>query len=154
MEKYYTPVLDDIMVNMPVQILEQNTTKMIRQVEWHDVMVTPNDNLIGKKIAFNRMARLLKSNKVRVKYLDLDDIESCGFKYLGSGWYELINVPGSLEYWVYVRLRIWEPKSFIIGYRGNPNEYPECEQEFLFQGSIRNISELKELMNKVGINEP
>jgi hypothetical protein len=92
--------------------------------------------------------------KYRVKYLDKEDIESLGWEHLGSGWYNLKVVPGSLGYWNYVKLRKWQDNNiFIEGYRGDPIVYENTEHQKLFDGNIKNKSELKRLMKQLGINE-
>lgn len=92
----------------------------------------------------------LKDDFIRVKLIDQDDIEDCGWEHIGSGWYNLKEVPGTLGYYMYVRMRIWGTSTFIRAYRYNPAEVKDEEDwqdiEQLFSGEIKNKSILKQIM--------
>ena len=87
---------------------------------------------------------------MRVKYLDQEDLESLGWKYNGSGWYDLIDVPGSLGYFTHVKFHFWGKETTIIAYRGEPIN--ATEEQHLFVGEIKNKSELKRIMKQTQIS--
>jgi len=66
-------------------------------------------------------------------------------------WKELEEL-GKLGYWNYVRLRKWKDHDmFIEGYRADPVVFEETEQQRLFDGTIKNKSELIKLMQQLNI---
>lgn len=69
------------------------------------------------------------------------EMEELGWEKLGSGWWNLKDVPGKLGYWLYVRYRYWGENSTIIAYRGNPKDFPNTESEHLFQGDVDTTKE-------------
>ena len=82
--------------------------------------------------------------KYRVKYLDLEDIESLGFKHLGSMWFS-IDAPSEMGTWNEIKLRWWsDQRVYITGHRGD-------ESEPLFQGSIKNKFELQKVLKQLAI---
>lgn len=72
-----------------------------------------------------------------------EEFEILGWEHVGSQWYNLKYVPGKLGYWNYVRLRKWGDNSIIIGYRSDPIGEYESEQDYLFQGNVDNVEDLK-----------
>lgn len=89
----------------------------------------------------------------RVKYLDKQDIEECGWDTIGSAWYNLKEVPGKLGYFLYVRVRFFNNEALIKAYRYDPKDTPSDIQEeaTLFGGVIKNKSELKKIMKMTNI---
>lgn len=137
--KYYTPTIEEFHVGFEYEIDYGD--------EW--VSETQFDGFLHNK----------KLENIRVKYLDKEDIESLGFESIGSGWYNLKVVPGSLGYFLYVRLQRWGEKTYIKAYRQDPatTDFDKCEycdKEDLVSGAIiKNKSELKKLMKQLGIYE-
>jgi len=93
---------------------------------------------------------------IRVKYLDKEDIESCGFgnyKKSVCAWYELEghfeDSFASYGYWTKIRLIHCESdnKIKILAFEHSWDE----EETVLFQGKIKNKSELKKLLKKLNI---
>lgn len=143
MEKYYTPDITDFHIGMTIEINEQCTNKMIRKVEWHPVVITLNENETGEKIAFNRLQRLINSNKIRVKYLDKQDIDSLInydiniIEFIEDNVYEFNFNKAGIEY-----------KGFYT-YSDRMISFYE-ESNYIFWGIIKNKSELNKLMIQLG----
>lgn len=72
----------------------------------------------------------------RVKHLDKEDIESLGFEQIEYDTYKKENI--------YIELNM-EYKTFISAIK-------QGESSILFQGTIKNKSELKKLLKQLGIN--
>tara|TARA_R110002074_G_scaffold366532_1_gene540490 strand:- start:74 stop:514 length:441 start_codon:yes stop_codon:yes gene_type:complete len=82
--------------------------------------------------------------ELRIKHLDREDIESLGFTHVASGWYNY-TLAITIPHWTDLKLRTWKDNEVIItGFRGD-------EEGILFQGTLKNKSELKKLMNQLGI---
>ena len=143
MSEYYTPKIEDITVGMIVQIHEQSTSKMIRQVEWHDVMVTENENELTQLVAFNRLKRLINNNKLRVKKLDEQDIKDIGGK-LRHNPTDSFNL---FFYYKEIHSIILNPKNqwCLITVRSEARQ----EDYTGFCGFIDNITELKKILTKI-----
>jgi hypothetical protein len=141
MEKYYTPEIEEFHVGFEYQSMWGLEGI---NAEWHDEIYSEK----------NSIEHLIDS--IRVKYLDKKDIESFGFGDLKKSvcnWYLLEGVfeDGFASYgvWKYIRLQhdVERNKVAIRAY-----EYSLQEEEVvLFQGSIRNKSELKRLLKQLNI---
>jgi hypothetical protein len=132
--KYYTPSIDEFHVGFKYQELDSNDV-------WVDKV-------------FYSLLLDFNINYVRVKYLDKEDIESLGFKYVknnenifsGDGKsilfkynvdqyskYELLMFEKNNQVWINL---VHEPTKMVIPY---------------FKGIIKNKSELKKLMKQLNI---
>ncbi len=148
MEKYYTPDISDLAVGMIIEIHEQCTSKMIRKVEWHPVIIDASHNEMSEIVSFNRLPNLIKQNKVRVKYLDREDIESLGWKFDEkeheySNWNYFLS--GQLQY---QNIKIESEHDDIT------HDNYTCWRDVKFDGKIKNKSELRRLMQQLVITEP
>ena len=149
--KYYTPTIEEFHVGFEIEVL-------VEDVGWIKVPYMKN-YLLGKgKPDIINVHNNLKEGVIRVKYLDQEDIESLGFndfKHAASDWYKLEKrVPdgfASSGYWNCFRLCHFadENKIKIMAYEYSFNE----KETTLFQGTIKNKSELKKLMFQLGINQ-
>ena len=79
------------------------------------------------------------------------DLEDLGWENLGGHWFNYTGEFNNLGYWLYVRLKLWGDNSCIIGYRSNPKEYPNTENDYLYQGKIKKHF-LKELMYMINLH--
>jgi hypothetical protein len=138
--KYYTPSIEEFHVGFEYEFRE-GTIWMKR--EYH-----PSHGLAG---------RILK-DLVRVKYLDREDIESLGFKYLKDNRYEIHSNP---------RYAVWEMKVIDemeqkrkgrlitdkdVAFRITIDFFhPDSKGETWFYGTIKNKSELKKLLKQIGV---
>jgi len=94
------------------------------------------------------------SGEIRVKYLDKQDIEECGFthtKTVLQEFYEWKDVHIKPEVYGY---RIWElqcchrPDTHWFELKAH---FEDGNWSTLFEGKIRNKSELKKLLKQIGI---
>jgi len=158
MEKYYTPLIEEFHYGFqfeykhPLQVAGEEAEWAL--YDWRSLMATIT--LHPKGISIGGFS--IKDECLRVKYLDVGDCEELGWKHIGSQWYDLIEVPGKLGYWLYVRFRKCGDESFIKAYRYDPKEKNKDtegenyqEEDFLFSGNIKNKSEFKKLMIQLGI---
>lgn len=74
-----------------------------------------------------------------------EEIESCGFKDVGSLWFRKDTVSGNLGYWVEASIRKWKGKELTIrGHRGS-------EDDVLFRGDVETVEELKVLLKQTNV---
>lgn len=87
----------------------------------------------------------LVEEDIRVKYLDEEDIEDLGFSEKYNNYF-IKQAPGNIGYFTEIALdfRFGYDKITIKGLRGS-------EEEFFFQGKVKNKSELKKLMEMLEI---
>lgn len=135
-EKYYTPEIEEFHVGFEYEYLTNGD-------EWVKHIINNKADLID-------CIEDIKESKIRVKYLDKEDIESLGFKHIENNYtsYYKINAPGKLGYWTEVAIDFrWGYDDIsILGFRGTEND-------ILFRGIIKNKSELKRLMKQLNIVE-
>ena len=133
--KYYTPDISEFHVGFKYQVLSLESDLEACVYKWNEEVFTENSNILG-------YIQDIKVNKIRVKYLDKDDIESLGFSETTTKQF-IKNAPGSLPYWTQVVIDFrWPEDITIIGKRGE-------EVGMLFRGAVRNISELKKVLKMV-----
>lgn len=82
-----------------------------------------------------------KPKGLRVKHLDREDIESLGWEFQGKNSYMFDK-----KYWL-----IFEPNNGHISIEEGDVIGDFQDSEFLFQGKLKNKSELKRLMAQLGI---
>ncbi len=125
--KYYTPSIEEFHMEFEYEYLDNDI--------WYKAKTTE----ISAKDFESQLYGL------RVKCLSKKDIESLGFKHIGSLWFDLNGQ------W---KLRKWKDNSLDIWYNhGTFNHIGEEEIEIRFRGDIKNKSELIKLMKQLGINE-
>lgn len=142
-EKYYTPHIEEFYVGFEYEIFEDfdsNDTK-----KWHEQIYGTN-GINNENIGYINNT-LLSLNLVRVKYLNKEDIESLG-------WTPHLN--RSTEYY-------WIKKADISFYLDVNEFYIHIGMGLLesiknihlprttFYGTIKNKSELKKIMQQIGI---
>lgn len=127
-EKYYTPDINEFAIGLECEI------KKIagREITWEPTVI--NERNIGWIISKFKSVKM-DGPQIRIKYLDSDDIHSCGFETQGNGnrlWknaknYSLVHNPGGVV---------------VI-----EDDADDC----LFYGKIKNKSELKKLLQMLEI---
>lgn len=162
--KYYTPSIEEFRVGFEC---EMNTTPM----NWIHTRITLNH--------FKHIDKWLKDKAVRVRFLDKEDLESLGFeqtvKNQWVGWNDYVSnyVNPNYGYYLYVTLHF--PRSYvtsdrlehnlfkIIAHRYFCNEdienltnvdekIKEDESRVLYEGLIKNLSELKQALTMIGVD--
>ena len=124
MNKYYTPEIEEFHVGF-----EYESLGMISTVDGSN----PKRWKKGyNKILPTNLEQLIRGGKIRVKYLDREDIESLGFKH------------ERLATYVYKHYSL-----FRVGV-GNIIEIQK-DGEVIFYGKIKNKSELKRLLTQLNI---
>jgi len=121
--KYYTPTIEEFHVGATFEYLRNGT--------WYEDIT--NDLFECHDIWKDHEA---ERHPVRVKYLDREDIEECGFKfdwgnenqYESNGW---ALYPDN---YTDKRIEIWSPHT----------------SEIVFCGTIKNKSELKRVLKMIG----
>lgn len=125
--KYYTPEIEEFYVGFEYEILNYKTNNF-------EKIIYPAD-YIEANIKPIQLLEYIKRGSMKVKYLDKEDIESLGWKYL--------NKNETFCYGVNEEWGLSHVKNIIeITY------YGECN----FNGIIKNKSELKKLMKQLQIN--
>lgn len=169
-EKYYTPTLEEFHIGFEYETYNMSGGGYVimdfSDGEWtFETVQEPTHHMWFKdifrlpKMPLDTVSDLkeidhrIKEDRIRVKYLDEDDLIELGWKRIGGKWhkykwYELINISEKLGYFNYVIFRNYGERSFIIAYRGDPNKYPKCDEQHLFEGIIKNKSEMKRIMKQ------
>jgi len=153
--KYYTPEISEFHVGFEFQKKEtiksgiahhknQNKPLEINKIEtfWNSIVFQKSllDNTWNAMdYTLKEVAEFIKSDEIRVKYLDRQDIEECGFEYLKKGWGDS-------------SLIFRHPKGFEIYFRGNcslniSNHYSTV----IFEGNVKNKSELLKVFKMLNI---
>jgi len=131
-DKYYTPEIEEFHVGFDYEI---------KNALWDKVIST-------KDIFYDGIEYHLKDNKIRVKYLDQEDIKSLGWipdkefnnhYRFGDNWVLHFRKHGDLLY----------PIDLYCGRKEFP---PGAYQSYMFIG-IKNKSELKKLMKQLRIDD-
>lgn len=129
--KYYTPSIEEFHVGFECEEFVSNKWKKLLITQFCDL------DLIECEIEQD-------TNNVRVKYLDREDIESLGFVFLKSTSKTLIQY--SLG--TYLLYEIKNTNSIRI------KEIIDVgETAILFHGTIKNKSELKRVLQQLGITQ-
>ena len=138
--KYYTPELSEFYIGFEYEFFDKNEKK------WTLFEYEPYDDcLVGDVIGW------INDNKVRVKYLDYDDIESLGW------------VPENEKKILYIindkkgdRCALCYNNKIVSIAKQYPMQKMNTEKEFthtmtFFLGVIKNKSELNKLLTQLGI---
>lgn len=133
--KYYTPSIEEFHIGFEYEILEKDNTT------WTKI----------KSEGFMQMSILFFRNgiKTKVKYLNKEDIESCGWKYVKTH-------PGITE--SFFEMTKEDPiDSLGLDYDSESHYLRIYDTQFgqdntFFSGEIKNKSELVKLMKQLNIN--
>tara|TARA_R110002096_G_scaffold419007_1_gene623404 strand:- start:680 stop:1120 length:441 start_codon:yes stop_codon:yes gene_type:complete len=139
--KYYTPELSELHVGFACEYQEPD------EVEW-----TQDTSLAVRDVAY----LMAYPERVRVKHLDQEDIESLGFEkdlkeVAGMNWRMISFQKGELTVDLFVEL----PKDLIRGDGTNGYVKPQTVRiedscRVLFNGILKNKSELKKILKQIG----
>lgn len=153
--KYYTPTIEEFHVGFECEMVLNGCPSKCVIEEGEEETSESTIKILIARSEFGDTSNVFcaHSYEYRVKYLDREDIEQCGWISMGSAWYDLKDVPGKLGYYLYVRMRFFDGKALIKAYRYDPKNTPSDVQEegTLFDGVIKNKSELKKIMKQLGI---
>lgn len=139
-DKYYSPEIEEFHVGFEYEY---------RKSEHHDFDEVACDLEVDP---IDKLRDDIKNNLIRVKYLDREDIEECGFEFVeddsvGDGnqrWYDLFTKDNySLSSWYN-----------IDGYESLSNKVKIMKKDnILFDGYLKNKSEFKKILKQVGITK-
>ena len=140
MSKYYMPDIEDLYVGFEHEIEVEG--------RWFLKIQLPD--------SLSVLYEMIKEDTIRVKYLDREDIESLGWEYFGYN-----NLTDLVEFRLdQFILSVGESENTISVYRKllvQTKEKPEgfFSDDYLhqiYEGNIKNKSELKVLMKQLGID--
>jgi len=152
-EKYYTPNISEFHVGFEYEEYIDGRNKFIKKtIESTDLIV-----LFGDETIFDCIIENLSLSKIRVKYLDKEDIESLGFVCTrsNSDGFEFQNIIDDYSFYdidfypenMSVLVEYYYQREITADVTGNKN----CKT--LFYGNIKNKSELKRLLVQLGVTE-
>lgn len=156
-EKFYIPNLSEFYYGFLFEFFNSKEHLYFSVFEEN----TWNTIEMGNGLLFDlsNVHRLLLDKQIRVKYLDREDIESCGWKYGGTNkirnWYDgneawfNNTVPTSVSgrYFSIQLIHDSHYNGIIIKATTNSGAQAEC----FFEGTIKNKSELQKLMSQLNI---
>jgi hypothetical protein len=125
--KYYTPTREEFHIGFEYQYLPNS-------------MVYEEDGIWegkGEGLDF-----LFKHNKVQVKYLDREDIESLGFEK------SVVMIKSFIHPTEFIGIQLWQGEVVIYTKFGMFDR-----EEQVFKGTIKNKSELKKVLKMIGYDE-
>ena len=125
MSKYYTPSIEEFHVGFECETEHTNNNGV--KFGW-------------EKTTLQRPFASFNTMEIRVKYLDLEDIESFGF-HKKAGW-EFV-MPGPVQNYTL---------HYFEDYRHNHPIHVFIGESMVFNGKIKNKSELKVLLNQLNIS--
>lgn len=132
--KYYTPDIKDLYIGYNTEIYTQSD-KLIKQSVWKPIIIGLDNNT-----NINYINKYIKSNNIKTKYLDVEDIESLGWRKMKQ----------------YTQ-GIWFEKSKYKLYYESPEKIQICVGtmplwlNYLYMGSCKSINELKTILNLLRI---
>jgi len=154
-KKYYTPELKDFSYGLIYQIQSSSLTPS--EDDWSDLVYDEGDD----EMSFSTIGGLIREGSIRVQYLSKEDIVSCGWKYVeddsvGDGnfrWYDLFEI-GNIRLSTFGHMDDpkWQHESDrVYIYKFPDATNTNLKRETMFEGTIKNKSELLTLMKQLGI---
>jgi len=125
-DKYYTPDIEEFHIGFEFEYLDINTKEWTIEIDFTTFYDYDTDSTWNLK-------KYIDDFKIRVKYLDKEDIESLGFKYNETSGFHENNIIGVALYYDH-QIRIWHQGS-----------------DFLGTFYIKNKSELIKLLDQVNV---
>lgn len=138
--KYYTPSIEEFHVGFECEVRHFNP----KGEELHYTWRKAKAEFMGNELVLNsgRICSVTDVKNIRVKHLDHDDIVECGWKeYVTSGamaFFKLGEQTLNITY---------DTKRVLISVKDFGNNV------VLFNGTIRNKSELQRIMRQIGITK-
>lgn len=165
-DKYYIPNIEDFYVGYEYEFhsmtiggmaimdfSEDNKVfNIISQPEhkvWYKESVTKNEFGLYER-GLDKIENLIKSNQIRTKYLDKQDIESLGWEYIGKSIDLRFKKEGRFERhsWTARKIKLHyglEDNWLFIHIEDNNDEFT------IFEGICPSINELKTIMKLLNI---
>ncbi len=144
-EKYYTPTIEEFHLGFEYE--EQVDGTWIERIVRESIMYIDNTQKQFKGIAFS-----IEKNPVRVKYLNREDIESCGWKQSGLNDDTLFIRKNDRDFVFNINYGRPIIQELFIKDRGDGIEMPDHSKTItMFIGQIKNKSELQRIMKQLNI---
>lgn len=139
--KYYTPIIEEFYIGFEFELNPWDWKNKKYLEKW-----IPKYLGIGSSLA-SMKDKYIRDEKVRVKYLDKEDIESLGFEFLEE-------TPRSFNFkknsYFLDLLKLFHNESFIPCILIHNGEVYEESEDWFF-GEIKNKSELKVLLKQIKV---
>ena len=137
MEKYYIPSIEELYIGF-----EYEWSDPKRNMDWKTLVIKDIHDLTDVIDYLEWEKKGETTEKHRVKYLDKEDIESLGWKFMGTVSKDEGNTVNS----------IFTKGEFTIYFYGPMLQiFLNTPISEVFRGEIRNKSELKKLMKQLNI---
>lgn len=138
--KYYTPKIEEFHIGFECEIKDIPPP----EEDWHQ-------HIISKYNQFELLEEWLEEKSIRVKWLDIEDCESLGWEQPDkNGWYHFKD---NYRYRLYLGSGMLPPNSthleLFIHSKTSDDDKPANSP--VFRGIVKNKSELKRLMEQLGI---
>lgn len=135
-DKYYTPSIEEFHVGFECETNNVSVEKK-KAVNWDKLIVTRKTlEMVLYDLSETCTERHIRNAAYRVKYLDKEDIESLGYKYIG-GKSPMRFVKGSVNIDFFTNTSV-----MYINY---------LKIQKLFEGTLKNKSELTSQLKRCGI---
>lgn len=147
--KYYTPELNEFHVGFEYEVKIFNLDKN-KKTEWVKSIWTKFSSFKEQMNVFNdgeKITDITITDSIRVKHLDREDIESLGWTFEENGFTSFIRLQNGYVY--NISGAYGTGQDFISIAEINPN----AQIKFIFQGKIKNKSELKKLLAQLNIQK-
>lgn len=133
--KYYTPSIEEFHVGFEFEAIN-TVSNLPNKDKWESFEMG-----LGLGEQWTRIENYINSNLIRVKFLDKEDIESLGFVIDPSGerYFELDDYQLNLDIHPVYNVTIFTDKY--------------GDTRMVFQGTIKNKSELKQILKMIGVTE-
>ena len=150
LNKYYTPEIEEFFVGFEYEVFQKGEPYDSNYM----YLVAPQENDAWYKFTYpdpflgNNLKRMFEIYKIRVKYLDKEDIESLGFNQIANDCFNLSikEYRGRLNQEIRILVR-----QTILIYLAMDMNYKDKNNLVLFTGNIKNKSELIKLLKQLGI---
>lgn len=154
--EYYTPSIEDIHVGYKCEVYGQSTTKLIKNVSFHEVKVGLHIE-VGKSVGINQIPNLIKKGYIRTPYLTKEQIEKEGWVYKSSNgvryWFEkldmFIDAPHSPSHQILAAELIHDPEYNTIQIKVKLRS--DFEYHTFFEGNCPSINEFRKIVKLLGI---
>ena len=143
--KYYTPTIEEFCIGFEYEELSNVGS-------WYKTQFGDNNGEYNNELS--ECYWNITHDKIRVKYLDKEDIESLGFKLKGKSidlWFEKEGI--------YLRDDGYHLNNIKLQYGLHDNNlkitfnYVAGEEQIHFEGKIKNKTELKKLLKQLEIED-
>lgn len=149
--KYYTPELQEFHEGFEFEILLNDGPNKTVWSKW-DFKTVEGVSPVNQHTNLTYAQKWIKENRVRVKYLDQEDIESLGFTFAGKTTDIWFTKEGhfNMDSWTCYKIRLHyglHDNYMTINAIDGEDDYR------LFKGKIKNKSVLKQVLKIIGVTE-